>query len=174
MTVVDPKGTWEVISINALMFARTRKTCLAMTCPVLYGRFVLVLLGKTIMRIAHTALWTRDLERAAHFFETYFGATVGDAYHSKNRVGFTSRFARLPGAGDLIELMSGPWVSGLSAESVGWDHIAIALGSEDAVVALAEKCKTDGCLRSGPRWTGDGFFEAVILMPDGTPVEITV
>lgn len=74
------------------------------------------------MRIAHTALWTRDLDAAAGFFETYFGATVGEPYHSKNRVGFTSRFANLPGAEDQIELMSGPWVTDATEESVGWAY----------------------------------------------------
>jgi lactoylglutathione lyase len=126
------------------------------------------------MRIAHIALWTRDLDMAAKFFETYFDATIGNPYHSKNRVGFVSRFVRLPGGDVQIELMTGPWVADASGESVGWDHVAIALGSERAVLALAERCKVDGCLKSGPRWTGDGFFEAVVVMPDGSPVEITV
>jgi lactoylglutathione lyase len=126
------------------------------------------------MRIAHTALWTRDLDAAARFFETYFDAIVGEPYHSKNRVGFTSRFANLPGGDAQIELMCGPWVTDATGESVGWDHTAIALGSESAVDVLAERCRLDGCLRSGPRWTGDGFYEAVITMPDGSAVEITV
>jgi len=126
------------------------------------------------MRIAHTALWTRNLDAAARFFATYFDATVGEPYQSKNRVGFTSRFANLPGGDDQIELMSGPWVTDANRESVGWDHIAIALSSESAVDALAERCRLDGCLRSGPRWTGDRFYEAVIVMPDGSAVEITV
>jgi len=28
-------------------------------------------------------------------------------------------------------------------------------------------------LKSPPRMTGDGFYEAVIVMPDGTPIEVT-
>ncbi|MCM2441346.1 glyoxalase/bleomycin resistance/extradiol dioxygenase family protein [Agrobacterium vitis] len=126
------------------------------------------------MRIAHAALWTRNLDATAKFFERYFGATFGESYHSKNRVGFVSRFVRLPDGNDQIELMTGPWVSDASDESIGWDHIAISLGSENAVLTLAERCKRDGCLKSGPRWTGDGFYEAVIVMPDGGSVEITV
>ncbi|WFS03615.1 VOC family protein [Rhizobium tumorigenes] len=126
------------------------------------------------MRIAHTALWTRDLDATATFFETYFGADVGEPYHSRNRVGFVSRFVHLPNGNDQIELMTGPWLADASGERVGWDHVAIALGSEDAVLRLAERCKADGCLKSAPRTTGDGFYEAVIVMPDGIPVEITV
>lgn len=79
----------------------------------------------------------------------------------------------LPESSDEIELMTGPWVGNPAPESTGWDHIAISVGSEDAVFALAERCAKDSCLKSGLRWTGDGFYEAVILMPDETPVEIT-
>lgn len=126
------------------------------------------------MRIAHSALWTRDLDAAAYFWESYFGATVGEPYHSRRREGFVSRFVQLADGPDQIELMTGPWLRGrLDNEHVGWDHIAVSLGSRDAVDALAARCGRDGCLASGPRLTGDGFYEAVILMPDGTPVEIT-
>ncbi len=126
------------------------------------------------MRIAHVALWTQDLDTAAQFWQRYFGAGVGETYHSRNRPGFISRFITLPEDGGQIELMTGPWLSDdAPAERIGWDHIAITLGSGEAVDALAEKCRADGCLKSGPRWTGDGLYEAVILMPDGTPVEIT-
>ncbi|MFK0162359.1 VOC family protein [Rhizobium sp. NPDC090279] len=127
------------------------------------------------MRIAHTALWTPDLDAAADFWKTYFGAVVGEPYKSQRRPGFVSRFVSLPESGDRIELMSGPWLSrDPHCERIGWDHIAISLGSETSVDALAERCKEDGCLKSAPRMTGDGFYEAVVTMPDGTPVEITV
>ncbi|PST19419.1 glyoxalase/bleomycin resistance/extradiol dioxygenase family protein [Rhizobium sp. JAB6] len=126
------------------------------------------------MRIAHTALWTHDLDAAVDFWKIYFGATVGEPYRSQRRPGFVSRFISLPGSDDRIELMTGPWLPRDSqSERVGWDHIAISLGSKAAVDALAEQCRADDCLKSAPRTTGDGFYEAVITMPDGTPVEIT-
>ncbi len=126
------------------------------------------------MRIAHSALWTKDLDAAASFWERYFGATVGGPYRSKRREGFVSRFVHLPGGADEIELMTGPWIEDApKQEHVGWDHIAVSLGSREAVDELARRCSKDGCLASGPRMTGDGFYEAVILMPDGTLVEIT-
>ena len=126
------------------------------------------------MRLAHVALWTTDLESAASFWQKYFDAKVGDLYASKRRVGFVSRFVVLPDSGDQIELMSGPWVSDLGySERVGWDHIAVSLGSTDKVDRMAERCAAAGNLISPPRMTGDGFYEAVISMPDGTRVEIT-
>ena len=127
------------------------------------------------MRIAHTALWTHDLDAAASFWETYFGATVGEPYRSQRRPGFVSRFISLPESNAQIELMTGPWLPcDPQSERIGWDHIAISLGSKAAVDALAERCKADGLLKSAPRMTGDGFYEAIIVMPEGTPIEITI
>lgn len=124
------------------------------------------------MRIAHVALWTADLDAATQFWRTWFGAEIGEPYHSRRRIGFVSRFATL-GSGTTIELMTGPWVTDRTKESSGWDHIAVSLGSKQAVDEMAERCARSEVLLSGPRMTGDGFYEAVISMPDGTPVEIT-
>ena len=130
------------------------------------------------MRFAHVALWTHDLDAAAEVWEKYFGARVGDVYHSKRRPTFKSRFVTLPSDTSCpaqIELMSGPWLAGsASMERVGWDHVAISRGSAAAVDALAARCAADRLLISGPRQTGDGFYEAVISMGDGTRIEITV
>ncbi|KND61280.1 putative glyoxylase family protein (Lactoylglutathione lyase) [Candidatus Burkholderia verschuerenii] len=126
------------------------------------------------MNIAHIALWTRDLDAAAQFWRRYFQADVGAIYRSERRPGFASRFVRLPGERTSIELMTGPWIAHASAdECVGWDHLAISLGSATAVDALAARCAADSLLVSPPRTTGDGFYEAVIATPDGTRIEIT-
>jgi lactoylglutathione lyase len=126
------------------------------------------------MRIAHVALWTRDLDTAAAFWRKYFGAEVGAPYHSQRRVGFVSRFVTLPGVKTRIELMTGPWIeSAPITEHVGWDHIALSVGDVAMVDSLAARCERDGLLLSVPRMTGDGFYEAVIAMPDGTRIEVT-
>lgn len=134
------------------------------------------------MKLAHAALWTTDLDAAAAFWKELFGATVGEPYRSQRRPGFVSRFVSLPtdaGAahdeGARIELMTGPWISAdpRSPSGSGWDHIAVSLGSRAAVDALAGRCRERGCLVAEPRTTGDGFYEAIVAMPDGTPIEIT-
>ncbi|MDR3435745.1 VOC family protein [Telmatospirillum sp.] len=126
------------------------------------------------MKISHVALWTRDLHAAALFWQTYFAAEVGEIYQSKRRKGFASRFVTLPGNGAAIELMSGPWVEdGQASEQVGWTHVAISLGSAEAVDTLAARCQAAGLLMSGARTTGDGFYEAVIRTPDGIAIELT-
>jgi lactoylglutathione lyase len=127
-----------------------------------------------ILNIAHIALWTRDLESAAAFWRRYFDARVGEPYYSKRRPGFVSRFVSLPGGIARIELMTGPWIAEPSTtDQVGWDHVAVALGSTKAVDELAARCKADGVLVSAPRTTGDGYYEAVVALPHGTQIEIT-
>ncbi len=126
------------------------------------------------MPLAHVGVWTRDLDGAAAFWRQYFEAEVGDDYHSQRRPGFVSRFVTLPGGGARIELMTGPWIGAPApTENVGWDHIAVSLGSVRAVDELARRCDAEGLLISRPRTTGDGYYEAVISMPDGsTRIEI--
>jgi lactoylglutathione lyase len=126
------------------------------------------------MHLAHIALWTRDLDAAAAFWRQYFDATVGEPYHSQRRPGFISRFVTLSDGKTKIELMTIPGLANPPAtDAIGWDHIALSLGSTAAVDALATRCAAAGCLLSPPRTTGDGFYEAVLSTPDGIRVEIT-
>ena len=127
------------------------------------------------MKIAHVALWTNDLDRASDFYRDVFGAEIGEIYESERTQGFRSRFARLP-EGPAIELMHLPTLAphATNGPRVGWAHIAISLGTEDAVIAVASRMESNGTLVSGPRWTGDGYFEAVVSDPDGNLVEVTI
>jgi len=124
------------------------------------------------MMLAHVALWTTELEDAARFWSQYFDATIGRRYESRNRPGFASRFATLPGSGLRIELMQGPWVAPHPGEASGWAHIALSVGSVDAVDRVAARFDKDGLLVCAPRRTGDGYYEAVVRAPDGTLIEI--
>lgn len=126
------------------------------------------------MKLAHIALWTSDLEAAARFWRDYFEAGIGQRYESRNRPGFASRFATLPGSDLRIELMEGPWVAPPPGEASGWAHVAFSVGSVAEVDRLAERFETDGLMVSAPRRTGDGFYEAVVRTPDGTLIEIVV
>jgi lactoylglutathione lyase len=57
----------------------------------------------------------------------------------------------------------------------GLIHFAISVGSEQNVDALTSRLRADGFLiLTGPRHTGDGYYESIVLDPDGNRVEITV
>ena len=127
------------------------------------------------MRIEHAALWTRDLERLRAFYERYFDARAGARYISATRSGFVSYFLRFPSGGARLELMTLPELQDASgAPTVGYAHLALSVGSREAVDALAERLRADGVrILSGPRQTGDGYYEAVVEDPDGNALEIT-
>lgn len=62
---------------------------------------------------------------------------------------------------------------GAADEARGHAHLAIDLGSREAVEALAVRMLAAGALHAAPRQTGDNFFETVLRDPDGNLIEIT-
>lgn len=127
------------------------------------------------MWIEHAALWASDLERAREFYQTYFGATAGPKYANPAK-GFESYFLTFPSGGARLELMRKPGLQAPppAAGHTGWAHLAFAVGSVEAVDALTGRLRADGFkVVDGPRRTGDGYYESVILDPEGNRVEVT-
>jgi lactoylglutathione lyase len=113
-------------------------------------------------RIEHVALWTNDLEGLREWYEHRLGARAGERYENA-AIGFASYFLEF-GDGARLELMHMPGEEpGLRA------HVAFSLGSREAVDELAAAI---GAV-DGPRTTGDGYYEAVVLDPDGNRIELT-
>jgi lactoylglutathione lyase len=129
------------------------------------------------MKIEHLALWTKDLERMKLFYEKYFQAIAGEKYHNPKK-NFESYFLQFE-EGSRLELMHKPEIhpSGKDAhqEFTGLVHFAMAVGSKENVNSLTEQLRNDGFTVIGePRTTGDGYYESVILDPEGNRIEITV
>ena len=127
------------------------------------------------MKIEHIALYVQDLEGARDFFVKYFGASANDGYHNP-RTDFRSYFLTFDD-GARLELMTKPDLtdSGDFLNRFGYAHIAISVGSREAVDDLTARLKVDGyAVISGPRTTGDGYYESVILDLEGNQIEITV
>jgi lactoylglutathione lyase len=128
------------------------------------------------MRIEHVAVWTNDLERLKQFYVSYFGASAGQKYVNPDK-GFESCFLSFS-AGARLEIMMttalSPVVIEPGAQRMGLTHLAISLGSEPLVDELTRRLKDDGFpILDGPRRTGDGYYESVVLDPDGNRIEIT-
>ena len=127
------------------------------------------------MKIEHIAMYVDDLEGAKKFFIKYFGAKPNEGYHN-GKTGFSSYFLSFDD-GARLEIMNSPLIEENEKPLYrsGYTHIAISLGSKEAVDELTEKLKTDGFkVISGPRITGDGYYESAIIGFEGNVFEITV
>ena len=127
------------------------------------------------MRIEHVALYVKDLEAAREFFVTYLEGEANGGYHNP-RTGFRSYFIRF-GDGARLELMNKPDMTDLEKPlaRTGYAHLAFSVGSEARVDQLTERLRAAGYpVLSGPRTTGDGYYESCILAFEGNQIEITV
>jgi lactoylglutathione lyase len=130
-----------------------------------------------MLRIEHVAVWTHDLHRLADFYCTYFGATAGPVYVNSIK-GFQSRFLSFA-SGARIELMTSTTLNLVKAERgtqrIGFAHLAFSTGSKQAVDDLTLRLRQNEFdVVDGPRRTGDGYYESVVLDPDGNRIEITI
>ena len=125
-------------------------------------------------RIDHTAICVRDLEAARGFWQTYFGATPDAGYHNP-RTGLRTHFLTFQD-GTRLEIMTRPELTdGAGHTAFGWNHLALSLGSEQAVDELTHRLRADGYeILDGPRTTGDGYYETAFLDAEGNRIEITV
>ncbi|CAM3439123.1 VOC family protein [Zobellia roscoffensis] len=128
------------------------------------------------MKIEHLAIWASDLETMRQFYENYFDAIAGERYHNPTK-NFTSYFLSFS-EGTRLELMHKPEItkaSNSTEEHLGFIHFALSVGSKEKVDTITEQLRTDGFQVAGePRTTGDGYYESVILDPEGNRIEITV
>jgi lactoylglutathione lyase len=130
----------------------------------------------TPMKIEHLAIWVEDLEKMRAFYAHYFQLISGEKYHNPTKH-FQSYFLRTEASAARLELMHRPDVAlqnGPRGQVQGLAHFAISVGSKAAVDQLTERLRTDGYTIAGePRTTGDGYYESVVLDPEGNLVEIT-
>ena len=126
------------------------------------------------MRIEHIAMYVNDLEAARDFFMKYFNAVPNSGYHNKT-TNFRSYFLSFED-GARLEIMNKPTMEEMEKPftRTGYIHIAFSLGSKEAVDELTERMQNDGYhVVSGPRTTGDGYYESCIVGMEGNQIEIT-
>jgi lactoylglutathione lyase len=121
-------------------------------------------------------LWVRDLDAICAFYCENFDAVASPPYENAAK-GFRSRFLSFDG-GTRLEVMTtrslSPVELAAGAERMGLTHLAISLGSEQEVDALTARLRALGTpVLDGARRTGDGYYESVVLDPEGNRIEIT-
>ncbi len=126
------------------------------------------------MRIDHVAAYVEDLEKAKDFFVKYFNASPNRLYHNSTS-GLRSYFLTFDN-GARLEIMTRPGLSAMSSDGngVGYVHVAFSLGSRKEVDRLTARLANDGYkILSGPRVTGDGYYESCVQGIGNLVLELT-
>lgn len=128
-----------------------------------------------MIKIDHIAVYVHDLEKAKEFFEKYFHAQSNELYYNPN-TGLKTYILSFDGH-TRLELMTRPEIKdvGTSVFRNGYIHLSFNLGSKQNVDDLTQKMQEDGFnILSGPRVTGDGYYESCVEGPEGNLLELTV
>ena len=128
-----------------------------------------------MMKIEHIAMYVQDLEKTRDFFVKYFAAKSNAMYHNLN-TDFKSYFLSFDD-GARLEIMQKPGVEAQTENQMrtGFIHVAISVGSKEQVDKLTETLKQDGyTVTSGPRTTGDGYYESCVVAVEENLIEFTM
>lgn len=125
--------------------------------------------------IDHIAMYVVDLDGARLFFMRFFDATPNEMYHNP-KTGLRTYFLTFPD-GARLEIMSRPEVDTPDNDKMyrsGFIHLAFRLGSREEVDRITELLMQHGYeVVSGPRITGDGFYESCIRGFENNLIELT-
>lgn len=130
--------------------------------------------------LEHVAIWTKNLEQMKEFYCAYFDGRTGEKYQSETDFNehFESYFVAFGDKSrlELMEMASIPATAYTPGEQVtGLTHLAFAVDTAEAVNSLVLRAHAEGrTVLLEPHMTGDGYYEACVLDPDGNRVEITV
>ena len=128
-----------------------------------------------MMKLEHVAMFVNDLESARDFFVKYLGGRSNDGYHNP-KTDFRSFFISFDD-GARLEIMNKPVMNDIEKplNRTGYVHLAFSVGSKEKVDELTDRLIKDGYeLISGPRYTGDGYYESCIVGIEGNQIEITI
>ncbi len=134
-----------------------------------------IFIRSEVLKIEHVAMYVNDLEGAKDFFEKYLGASANGGYHNKT-TDFRSYFLTFDD-GARLEIMNRPGMDDpeKTLKRTGFIHIAFSVGSREKVDELTRKLSDDGYeVISGPRTTGDGYYESCVVGIEGNQIEITI
>ena len=79
--------------------------------------------------------------------------------------------------GARLEIMTKPEMQDeeKTLARTGYVHLAFNVGSKESVDELTKRLENDGYeVVSGPRTTGDGYYESCIITIEGNLLEITI
>lgn len=127
--------------------------------------------------LEHVAIWTEQLEKLKDYYTKYFGGRSNEKYTNEKN-GFESYFLQFS-SGARLELMYMPGIPDNTNDRVktqhkGIIHLAFGVDTMEEVDVKAKQLQDEGFpILSGPRRTGDGYYEFETLDPDNNRLEVT-
>lgn len=125
------------------------------------------------MKIDHIAIYVENLEATKEFFIKYFNATANNLYHNP-KTELSTYFLSFED-NTRLEIMSRPNMikTEFNLYCQGFIHLSFSLGNKEKVNELTARLKNDGYkILSGPRTTGDGYYESCVLGPENNILEL--
>jgi lactoylglutathione lyase len=129
------------------------------------------------MTLEHIAIWTNKLEELKDYYVKYFDGTSNEKYTNEAKQ-FHSYFLSFQ-SGARLEIMSMPNIPDNKNDNIimqhkGIIHLAFGVDSIKEVDKKASQLRANGFpILSGPRMTGDGYYEFETLDPDNNRLEVT-
>lgn len=129
------------------------------------------------MTLEHVAIWTDKPEQLKDFYTKYFDGISNDKYTNEKKQ-FHSYFISFK-SGARLEIMAMPGIPANLNDTVvkqhkGIIHLAFGVDTMQEVEEKAAQLKEVGfSILSGPRKTGDGYYEFETLDPDNNRLEVT-
>lgn len=129
------------------------------------------------MTLEHVAIWTENLEQLKDYYTNYFEGKSNEKYSNSNTQ-FQSYFISFK-SGTRLEIMTKPNIPDnrndtIKTQHKGIIHLAFGVDTKKEVEEKAKQLEADGFkILSGPRKTGDGYYEFETLDPDNNRIEVT-
>ena len=129
------------------------------------------------MTLDHVAIWTDKIEELKAWYCKYFGGISNEKYTNEKKQ-FQSYFLIFQ-SGTRLEIMTKPDIQDNLNDTVinqhkGIIHLAFGVETMKEVDDMARELEADGFqILSGPRRTGDGFYEFETLDPENNRIEVT-
>jgi len=129
------------------------------------------------MILEHVAIWADNLELLKDYYVKYFDGISNDKYRNEQKQ-FSSYFISFK-SGARLEIMSRPDIpaninDSVKAQYIGIIHLAFGVDTQQEVDEKMQQLLKDGYkILSGPRKTGDGYYEFETLDPENNRLEVT-
>jgi lactoylglutathione lyase len=129
------------------------------------------------MTLEHVAIWTDNLEVLKDYYIRFFGGVSNEKYFNEKKQ-FESYFLTFE-SGARLEIMKMPNIPDnandrVMAQHKGIIHLAFGVDTPEEVNQKAEELAAAGYpILSGPRITGDGYYEFETLDPDNNRLEVS-